>query len=147
MRASPIGIAMDLLMEHLRGRDAVASYESDPQLEVRHYGRGLAAALRGDSATAVAELRKALAVPSKGDIRMLVAHDLARVHHASGDSAAAAAACEEVISPRDYHGYRAILLPDCILWSNDRARWRQLDTAWRGDFAHPAVVEIRKRLR
>jgi tetratricopeptide (TPR) repeat protein len=146
MRAPPLGTAMDILREHLRGHDPVTLYAADPQLEVRAYGKALAAELRGASAEAIDEYRRALAVPSKGDIRMLVAHRLARLLRAAGDTAGAATACEEVVSPRMYQGYRAVLLPDCALWSEDRARWLEIDRAWKGSFPHPAIVEIRRRL-
>ena len=51
------------------------------------------------------------------DIRMLVAHELAHLLHDAGDTAGAAAACDEVIRPRLYVDYRAILLPDCVAWT------------------------------
>lgn len=51
-----------------------------------------------------------------------------------------------MIAPRLYHAYRAALLPDCVLWSDDPVRWLALSDAWTGDYQHPAVVAIRKRL-
>ena len=77
---------------------------------------------------------------------MLAAHHLARALHDSGDHAGAAAACEEVLAPRVYQGYRALLLPDCQLWSEDPAQWKRLLATWRGTFEHPAVVEARRRV-
>jgi hypothetical protein len=77
---------------------------------------------------------------------MLIAYQLAKVLVASGDRAGAKAACEDVIAPRLYHAYRAALLPDCALWSDDPVRWLAVSEAWTGEFQHPAIVEIRKRL-
>lgn len=77
---------------------------------------------------------------------MLSAHHLARVLRASGDQQRAAEACREVLAPRMYMPYRAVVWPDCMLWSNDRANWKLLVETWQGDFAHPAVAEARERL-
>lgn len=145
-RGQPLVPASQALVQHELGRDAIEIYAEAPEAELRAYGRGLAAELRGDLAMAASELRKALAVPSKGDVRLLIAYQLARVLERAGDPAGAKAACEDVIEPRLYHAYRAALLPDCLLWSNDPARWRQLTGAWTGEFAHPAVIEARRRL-
>ncbi|MBA2540886.1 MAG: hypothetical protein H0V17_14700 [Deltaproteobacteria bacterium] len=52
-----------------------------------------------------------------------------------------------MLQPRVYHAYRAILLPDCALWSGDGAVQKAVATAWEGSgLAHPSVAEIRKRL-
>ncbi len=146
MRGPPIGTAMVLLSEHRRGRDPEPLHAEDPQAEIRAYGKGLGAELRGDRALAIEQLRKALTVPAKGDIRMLVAHALARNLHATGDTTAAKAACREVMAPTQYYGYRAVLVPDCVLWGNDPAEMKWLDETWKGAFAHPSVVEVRRRL-
>ena len=146
MPSPPLGTAVDILQHHVHGRDPVMLYAQDPQPEVRAFGAGLAAELRGDTAAAITELERALAAPAKGDMRMLVAHELARARHAVGDDRGAAAACEDVLSPRAYQSYRAILLPDCVLWSGDRTRWKALLATWRGAFLHPAVVEMRAAL-
>jgi hypothetical protein len=136
-----------VLSEHLRGRDTQVVYAEDPQAEIRAYGRGLAAWQKGDAVLALRELDKALATPAKGDIRMMVGHALAKIHHAQGNVAKAREACREVIEPALYYAYRAVLLPDCVLWSGDRAGWQRLLDTWTGEFAHPSVVEMRRRLR
>ena len=145
MRAPPLDTASLILVQHVLGRDPLVLYDSDPQPEVRSFGKALAAELRGDTAAAIIEYRKSLAAPAKGDLRMLISYELARVLHATGDAAGAAAACSEVIAPRLYLPYRAVLLPDCVLWSGDRAKWQQELAAWKSDFALPAIVEMRRR--
>jgi tetratricopeptide (TPR) repeat protein len=146
MRMPPLGAVTWILCGWLQKRDEAAVYTAYPEPEVAAYGKGLWAETRGDNTAAIAHYRDALAVPSKGDVRMLVAHHLARVLTKTGDAAGAKAACDDVISPRFYQPYRAIVLPDCLLWSGDPASWQQLVDNWRGTFAHPAVVEARKRL-
>ncbi len=146
MRTPPLTAATWILVEQLHGRDGVAVYDDYPDPEIRSYGRALWAEVRGDTKLAITEYRKGIAAPAKGDVRMLLAHHLARVLHAGGDTAGAVAACEEIVSPRMYIGYRAIVLPDCLLWSEDRASWQRLVDAWKGKFEHPAVVEARRRL-
>ena len=146
MRGQPIVPASQSLVAHVFGRDAVAVYGEAPEAELRAYGRGLALELHGERAGAAAEYRKALAAPAKGDTRMLIAYQLAHVLVAAGDRAGAKAACAEVIAPHLYQAYRAALLPDCVLWSDDPAAWRTLVDGWRGELAHPAVVEMRRRL-
>lgn len=146
-RGRPLGEASELLVAHALGTDRTELYADAPEPEIRAYGRALAFELHADQAAAIAEYRKALAVPARGDIHMLVSYQLARLLHARGDTAGANAACEDgVISPRQYQGYRAIVLPDCLAWSDDPARWKQLSDTWRGRFEHPAVVEARRRL-
>ena len=115
-RMAPLGAATWILQQHVHGIDASGVYASYPEPEVRAWGLALAAEARGDRAGAIASLRESLAVPQKGDIRMLVSHHLAHLLHDSGDAAGAAAACEEVIAPRYYVNYRAVLLPDCLAW-------------------------------
>jgi hypothetical protein len=69
---------------------------------------------------------------------MLVAHHLARTLIAVGDVAGAKIACREVIEPTLYLAYRAVLLPDCLAWTGNRARLSQL---WRdATFQHPALA-------
>jgi serine/threonine protein kinase len=143
MQGPPLGTAMVLLSEHLKGRDPVAVHSEDPQEEIRAWGRALGAELRDDRAVAIKNLEKALAVPSKGDIRMLVAHALARNHHALGNAAAAREACRAVLEPTQYYGYRAVLVPDCVLWSGDRTQMKWLLEVWKGELSHHAIVEIR----
>jgi tetratricopeptide (TPR) repeat protein len=113
-RMPPLGAATWMLQQHVRGKMVATKY---PEPEVDAWGRALDAEAKGDRDAAIAALREALVVPAKGDIRMLVAHRLARLLHDSGDAAGAAAACEEVIRPRFYVDYRALLLPDCIAWT------------------------------
>ena len=114
MREPPLGAATWLLQEKLKGHDAAKVYTTYPEQEVRAWGEALWAP---DDDAAIAHLRHALDVPQKGDIRMLVAHELAARLHAKGDDAGASAACDEVIHPRVYINYRAVVLPDCLVWS------------------------------
>jgi tetratricopeptide (TPR) repeat protein len=118
MRMPPLGAAVWVLQELTRGRNPVAVYGDYVEPEVAAYGKALRAELQGDLVMAIAEYRKALSVPSKGDMRMLVAHHLARVLHMKGDDAGAKQLCEEeIISPRLYLPYRAVVLPDCLKWT------------------------------
>jgi tRNA A-37 threonylcarbamoyl transferase component Bud32/tetratricopeptide (TPR) repeat protein len=117
MREPPLGASSYILQEWLRGNDTSAVWSTYPEPEVRAWGLALAAEKAGDKAGAIAHLREALAVPSKGDTRMLLAHRLAKLLHETGDDAGAKAACDEVIRPRVYINYRAVLLPDCVAWS------------------------------
>jgi len=117
MREPPLGAASFLLQQKLRGVDETAVYVSYPELEVRDWGFALDEEAKGDRAAAIAHLRDALVVPGKGDMRMLVAHRLAKLLHESGDNAGAKEACDEVIRPRVYVNYRAVLLADCVAWS------------------------------
>jgi hypothetical protein len=142
MRMPPLGAATWILQEALHGRDTLNVYGNYPEPEVREWGLGLWAEKRGDLAAAAEHFKKALEVPAKGDMRMMLSHALARVLQASGDAQGARTSCEEVIAPRLYDAYRAVLLPDCLLWSG---RGKELLDAWRG-FDHPAVVEA-KRLK
>jgi tetratricopeptide (TPR) repeat protein len=143
MRPPPLGTASELVVQHALGLDPVWMYDGDPQPEVRAFGKGMAAERAKDMPTAIAEYRRAVEQSAKGDLRMLASYYLARALHATGDAAGAAAACEDVIAPRVYQGYRALLLPDCVLWSGDRARGRQLLQGWTGELALPAIVELR----
>jgi tetratricopeptide (TPR) repeat protein len=116
-RMAPLGAATWMLQQHVHGADASRVVASYPEPEVRAWGLALEAEKRGDRDGAIAHLREALAAPAKGDIRMLVAHRLAKLLHEAGDTAGAVAACDDVIRPRLYVNYRAVLLPDCIAWS------------------------------
>jgi tetratricopeptide (TPR) repeat protein len=113
MREPPLGAAAWLLQERLAGHDTTSVYMNYPEPEVRYWGLALEAESRGDRAQAIAELHAALAAPAKGDIRMLVAHRLAKLLRENGDAAGAAEACDEIVRPRVYVNYRAVLLPDC----------------------------------
>ncbi|HUS32650.1 MAG TPA: protein kinase [Kofleriaceae bacterium] len=140
MRMPPLGAAVWVLQELTRGRNPVAVYGDYVEPEVAAYGKALRAELQGDLVQATAEYRKALAVPAKGDMRMLLAHHLARVLAKTGHEADAKQLCEEeVIAPRMYLPYRAVVLPDCLLWAG---RGSELLDQWRG-FEHPAVVKAR----
>jgi tetratricopeptide (TPR) repeat protein/predicted Ser/Thr protein kinase len=143
MRLPPLGAATWLLWQQLRQVDPVETYREYPEIEIRHYGFGIWAEARGDLDAAVDHYRKGLAAPSKGDLRLLFGHHLARILYTRGDPAGAAAACQEVIAPRAYQVYRALLLPDCLLWSGQEKR---LVETWQGELDHPAVVEARRRL-
>jgi len=145
-RGQPLVPASQTLEEHVNGHDPTRIYANAFEAELRSYGNGLAAQMKGDLPTAAAELRRAMTAPAKGDVRMLAAHDLAAVLVAQGDVAGAKAACEEVLWPHQYLPYRAALWPDCVLWSGDEKLWAQLDRQWTGEFAHSSVIEIRRRL-
>ena len=61
--------------------------------------------------------------------------------------------CEEVLHPRVYHEYRAVMLPDWLVWSAEPSHplmrkllLRLLTNAWTGDAAHPAVDRARASL-
>ena len=116
-RMAPLGAATWLLQQHVHHVDASAVYTTYPEPEIRAWGAALAADAKGDRPAAIAALRQALEVPAKGDVRMLVAHQLAQLLHDAGDAAGAAAACDEVIRPHFYIDYRAVLLPDCLAWT------------------------------
>jgi tetratricopeptide (TPR) repeat protein len=116
-RMAPLGAATWLLEQRVHGVDASSVYTTYPEPEIRAWGAALAADARGDRDAAIAALTEALSVPAKGDIRMLVAHKLAQLRHDAGDAAGTAAACDEVIRPRFYADYRAVLLPDCLAWT------------------------------
>jgi tetratricopeptide (TPR) repeat protein len=146
LRGQPIVPASQILLGHVLKRDQPLIYEAAFEAELRAYGNGLAAETRGDMAEAIAQLRRAVAVPAKGDIRMLAAHDLARLLYAQGDTAGAKAACEEIVHPHLYVAYRAVLLPDCALWSVDPALWREVSDRWIGEHEHPSILEIRRQL-
>ncbi len=140
MRMPPLGAAVFVLVGWTQDRDEIAVYGDYPEPEVKAFGIGLWAEKRGDLVKAIASYRRALEVPQKGDMRMLVAHALARTLRASGDDKGAAAACEEVVSPREYQTYRAVLLPDCLVWTGQPKR---LLAAWTGSFELPAVAAAR----
>jgi tetratricopeptide (TPR) repeat protein len=146
MRPPPLQFAQVLIAEHLRGHDPVEVYDQESYPEVRAFGRGLAAELKGDLIAATNEYRRALSVSAKGDMKMIAAYALAKLLDKRGDTAGARDACRDVIAPSQYYPYRAVLLPDCILWSHDRVWWKWLADAWTGEFHHPAVDEIRKRM-
>ena len=116
-RMAPLGAATWILQQYVHRVDASQVVASYPEPEVRDWGLALEAEARGDRTGAIALLRESLAVPQKGDIRMLVSHHLASLLHDAGDDAGASAACEAVIAPRFYVNYRAVLLPDCVAWS------------------------------
>ena len=145
-RGQPIVPASQTLVQHALGRDPLVIYADAVEAELRSYGRGLAAELHGEPAAAITEYRRALAAPSKGDTRMLIAYQLAKVLVQTGDAAGAKAACLEVIAPRVYQPYRAALLPDCLVWSGEHAQLEQLVHAWTGELALPAVAEARRLL-
>ena len=119
-RMAPLGAATWILQQHVHAIDASAVYATYPEPEVRLWGLALAAEGQGDLPAAIARVREALAVPQKGDIHMLLAHRLAHLLHATGDPAGAATACGDVIRPRFYVNYRAVLLPDCLAWTATR---------------------------
>jgi hypothetical protein len=111
MRMPPLGAATWLLQEKLKGHDVSSVWKDYPELEVRAFGEALWAP---DDDTAIQALRHALEVPQKGDMRMLIAHELAAHLHAKGEDVSAV--CDEILRPRIYFNYRAVVLPDCIEW-------------------------------
>jgi tetratricopeptide (TPR) repeat protein len=118
MRMPPLGAAVWVLQEMTRGRNPVEVYGNYVEPEVAAYGKALRAELQGDLVMAIAEYRKALTVPAKGDMRMLVAHHLARVLHMQGDDAGVKQLCDdEIVAPRLYLPYRAVVLRDCRQWT------------------------------
>jgi tRNA A-37 threonylcarbamoyl transferase component Bud32/tetratricopeptide (TPR) repeat protein len=121
MRGLPFWTAMYFLFAVQSGRDESAAIASYADLEVRAYGEGLLADRRGDTTAAAAAYDRGLHTPSRGDMRMLLAHHLARAKRALGDAASAAAACDEVLHPRIYQVYRAVLMPDCSRWTAEAA--------------------------
>ena len=143
MRLPPLGAAVWLIWQNLLGNDPVETYRNYPETEIRHFGFGLWAESRGDIELAIDHYRKGLAVPSKGDLRMMFGHHLARVLTSKGDRAGATEACQEVIAPRMYQVYRALLLPDCLVWSG---REKELVSMWKGTFEHPAVAHARMKI-
>ena len=145
-RGQPIVPASQTLVQHALDKDPLVIYAEAVEAELRSYGRGLASELHGEPAAAITEYRKALDAPSKGDTRMLIAYQLAKVLVQTGDTAGAKAACMDVIAPRVYQPYRAALLPDCLVWSGEHAQLEQLARAWTGELAHPAVTEARRLL-
>ena len=116
-RMAPLGAATWILQQHVHQIDASSVYTTYPEPEVRGWGMALAAEARGDRDAAVSLLRDALNVAQKGDIHMLLSHRLAGLLHAAGDAPGTTAACAEVIRPRFYVNYRAVLLPDCVAWT------------------------------
>jgi tetratricopeptide (TPR) repeat protein len=111
MRMPPLGAATWLLQEKLKGHDVSGVWKEYPELEVRAFGEALWAP---DDDTAIKALRHALEVPQKGDMRMLIAHELAARLHARGEDVSAV--CDEIIRPRVYENYRAVVLRDCQDW-------------------------------
>jgi len=144
MRMPPLSSAAWILGEKSHGRDTVTIYKDYPELEVRAFGYAVWAEAKKDYRAAIDEYRKALVLPAKGDMRMLTAHHLARALRASGDPAGAVAACQEVLAPRLYLPYRAIVWPDCVAWSGDPAATKQLLAAWTGTFMHPALANVKR---
>ena len=47
----------------------------------------------------------------------MIAHELAARLDAKGTTRAQRLRCDEVIHPRVYINYRAVVLPDCLVWS------------------------------
>jgi serine/threonine protein kinase/Flp pilus assembly protein TadD len=119
MPTPPLWAAVSLLGAHRRGVDARHYYVDHPMPEIRAYGEALAAERRGDMSGSADDLRRALDAPAVGDVRLLLSYHLARARAALGDAEGAAAACDEVIHPRVYAPYRAVLLSDCLRWRDN----------------------------
>jgi len=126
-------------------------WETYPAAAIRHFGAGVHAEHRGDLLAAEAAYGRALEVPSGGEAGIVIAYHLARVRRESGDVSGASEACDEVLFPRVYMPYRAVLLPDCLAWTAEGppaastaltliATHRQ---AWSGrDWVHPAIAAL-----
>ena len=115
MAPPPLFECASVLAADRRGEDARAYWSTSSYPEVRAYGAALAAARADDAEAAARHLRDALAAAT-ADTRPLFAYHLARLAHAGGDGAGAAAACAEVLRPRAYVPYRAVLARDCTAW-------------------------------
>jgi tetratricopeptide (TPR) repeat protein len=117
MLSPPLWAATIVLAADRDGVDARSYWADYPQADVRAYGEALAAERAGDLPAAAAGYERALAAPASGELRMLLAYHLARARHRAGDLAGARAACAEVLRPRVYRPYRAVLLPECTAWT------------------------------
>jgi tetratricopeptide (TPR) repeat protein len=115
MAAPPLHQSVAMLGAHHHGVDASEFWTHSPYAEVRGFGAGLAAVRAGDPVAAEAHFAAALDA-SLPETRPLFAYYLARARRDRGDATGAAAACDEVIRPRGYVTYRAVLLRDCARW-------------------------------
>ncbi|MFW5920608.1 MAG: protein kinase domain-containing protein [Polyangiales bacterium] len=151
VRTPPYMLACYLASRHAAGDAARSVWKHAPEPDVHFWGKGLAAELRGEHRTAADAFAAGLAAPQGGHVRMLLAWGLARARRRLGDVDGAARACEQVLHPRLYHPYRALLVPDCVLWtaeteadpSHARTRLDTLLSRWTGDYPHPAIQRAR----
>lgn len=153
LRSPPLHVACYLEGAGSRGESTKELWATYPEEEIRWFGDALAAEQGGQLDAAERKYRKALEVPQSGELRMLIAHHLARVLVADKRYGEAAEVCQEVLHPRNYQPYRAVLLPDCAVWSAREAqplyatmRYEQIVHPWIGEYEHPAVEEARRQL-
>ena len=118
MSAPPLYQCVQLLGADHHGLDASPFWTRSPDAEVRSFGAGLVAQRAGDLGAAEAHFAAGLDA-ALADTRPLLAYYLARVRAARGNASGAAAACDEVLRPRGYVTYRAVLLRDCLAWTQD----------------------------
>ena len=116
MSAPPLFECVSMLGAHHHGTDLTEYWSRSPYPEVREFGAGLAAVRVADLVAAEAHFAAAFS-EATAETRPLLAYYLARTRYARGDAAGAARACDEVIRPRWYVSYRAVLLRDCRRWS------------------------------
>lgn len=153
LRPPPLHVACYLEAATSRGEPTQAVWSDYPDEDVRWFGDALQAETRGRLDAAENKYRKALEVPQSGQLRMLASHHLARVLVADERPEEAGEVCKEVLHPRNYLPYRAVLLPDCAVWSAVGAQplyrtlmYEQITEPWTGEFEHPAVREARAQL-
>jgi hypothetical protein len=113
MAPLPVLAANYLLWLVEQGGPLPPEMETYPEVEVKLFAQGLWAERHGDSKTAATHYAAALAARGRSDLRMLFAHCLARAARANGELAVAVEACREIVAPRVYQPYRALLLPAC----------------------------------
>ena len=151
----PIWVAIYLEEASAMGRDERLLWEHYPEPDVRALGRGLTLEASGELEAAGKAYAEGLEAESSGELRMLLSHHLARVRKALGDDDGAANACIDVLHPRRYETYRALIAPDCWLWSGDAAgspagaeeAYRKASASWlNNEYVLPAVREARSRL-
>jgi len=150
-----IWVGTYLEVAHWDGRDERGMWELYPEPDVRALGEALDHESKEAWSAAAAAYDRGLAAECSGELRMLLSHHLARVRRKLGDVTGAAEICAEVIWPRRYETYRALLIPDCSLWTGDAATdpatamewYRRTAAPWlETKFVHPSVVEARTRL-
>jgi len=139
--------------EHTRGRDEELVWNGYPEVDLAALGEGLTAERADRMEDAGAAYERGLSAPQSGWARMLLSHHLARTRASRGDAAGAAEACAAVLRPRVYRTYRAVVLPDCEVWTAEagspeeaQAIYRALVDRWSGNFVHSAIVKAHDRL-
>jgi tetratricopeptide (TPR) repeat protein len=115
MDPPPLNECLDLLGPAAHGQDVLTYAATSINPEVRAFGAGLAALSAGDLKRAEARFTEGVAAATAAT-RPLLAYYAARTRRQLGDARGVAEACDEVIRPRGYVPYRAVLLPDCLRW-------------------------------